>query len=90
MEYNKTTTAPKHLILLVDDREENLYALENMLLDDDRFFFKALSGKEALKIAFKEDLSLVLLDVQMPEMDGFEVAQLLKSTARTKKFPLFL
>lgn len=88
MEYNKTTTAPKHQILLVDDREENLYALENMLLDDDRFFFKALSGKEALKIAFKEDLSLVLLDVQMPEMDGFEVAQLLKSTARTKKIPI--
>lgn len=78
----------KPKILLVDDRPENLYALENMLLDDDRLFLTAESGKEALKIAFREDLSLILLDVQMPEMDGFEVAQLLKSTARTKKIPI--
>jgi signal transduction histidine kinase len=77
-----------HRILLVDDREENLFALENMLMEDDRVFFKAFNGKEALKIAFKEELSLILLDVQMPEMDGFEVAQLLKSTARTKKIPI--
>lgn len=78
----------KFHILLVDDREENLYALENMLLEDDRIFIKATSGKEALKIAFKEDISLILLDVQMPEMDGFEVAHLLKSTTRTKKIPI--
>ncbi len=79
---------PLQRILLVDDREENLYALENMLLENDRQFIKATSGREALKIAFKEDISLILLDVQMPEMDGFEVAQLLKSTTRTKKIPI--
>ncbi|MBK9319337.1 MAG: response regulator [Bacteroidetes bacterium] len=62
----------KHKILLVDDRPENLYSLESMLMEDDRIIFKANSGDEALKIAFQEDLSLVLLDVQMPEMDGFE------------------
>lgn len=88
MDVKQPKDAIKHKILLVDDREENLYSLENMLLEDDRDFLKAGSGKEALKIAFREDLSLVLLDVQMPDMDGFEVAQLLKSTARTKKIPI--
>jgi signal transduction histidine kinase len=78
----------KHKILIVDDRPENLYSLESMLAQDDREIFQANSGEEALKIAFKEDLSLILLDVQMPEMDGFEVAHILKSTNRTKKTPI--
>jgi signal transduction histidine kinase len=78
----------KHKILIVDDRPENLYSLECILSQDDREIFQANSGEEALKIAFKEDLSLILLDVQMPEMDGFEVANILKSTNRTKKTPI--
>ena len=78
----------KHKILLVDDRPENLYSLECMLAEDDREILKAGSGDEALKIAFREDLSLILLDVQMPEMDGFEVANMLKSTKRTRKIPI--
>ena len=75
-------------ILIVDDRPENLYSLESMLDENDRTIIKASSGQEALKIAFNEDLSLILLDVQMPEMDGFEVAHMLKSTKRTKKIPI--
>ncbi len=75
-------------ILIVDDRPENLYSLESMLAEDNRIIIKAGSGQEALKIAFNEDLSLILLDVQMPEMDGFEVAHMLKSTKRTKKIPI--
>lgn len=78
----------KHKILIVDDRPENLYFLECILAQDDREIFQANSGEEALKIAFQEDLSLILLDVQMPEMDGFEVAHILKSTKRTKKTPI--
>jgi signal transduction histidine kinase len=78
----------KHKILIVDDRPENLYSLECILAQDDREIFQANSGEEALKIAFQEDLSLILLDVQMPEMDGFEVAHILKSTKRTKKTPI--
>ncbi len=77
-----------HKILLVDDRTENLYALENILASENRTILKASSGEEALKIAFSEDLSLILLDVQMPVMDGFEVAHLLKQTNRTKKTPI--
>ena len=77
-----------HKILIVDDREENLYSLENMLAEDGREILKAGSGEEALRIAFREDISLILLDVQMPEMDGFEVAHMLKSTKRTRKIPI--
>ncbi len=77
-----------HKILLVDDRTENLYALENILACENRTILKASSGEDALKIAFSEDLSLILLDVQMPVMDGFEVAHLLKQTNRTKKTPI--
>lgn len=77
-----------HKILIVDDRPENLYSLESMLADDDKIILKADSGEKALKIAFSEDISLILLDVQMPGMDGFEVAQMLKSTKRTKKTPI--
>lgn len=77
-----------HKILLVDDRPENLYSLESMLMEEDRIILKANSGDEALKIAFQEELSLILLDVQMPGMDGFEVANMLKTTKRTKKIPI--
>ncbi|QDK79741.1 response regulator [Spirosoma sp. KCTC 42546] len=72
-------------ILLVDDREENLLALEDMLATDNRIFIKATSGSDALRKVLKnESIGLIMLDVQMPEMDGFEVAQLLKSNPRTK------
>ncbi len=75
-------------ILIVDDRPENLYTLENMLAESNRIILKANSGQEALKTALSENLSLIMLDVQMPEMDGFEVAQILKSNNRTKKIPI--
>ena len=75
-------------ILIVDDRPENVFSLEAMLEDDDRIFFKAFSGNEALKIAYKENLSLILLDVQMAEMNGFETAELLKSNTKTKNIPI--
>ena len=81
-------STPFHKILIVDDRQENLYSLESMLAEEGREIIKANSGEEALRIAFREDLSLILLDVQMPEMDGFEVAHMLKSTKRTRKTPI--
>lgn len=71
-------------ILLVDDRKENLISLESILENDNRNIFKAESGNEALKITLNEEIGLILLDVQMPEMDGFEVARLLKENSRTK------
>ncbi|WP_276132165.1 sensor histidine kinase [Polluticoccus soli] len=80
---------PQFTILLVDDREENLIALEEMLEEPGRVFLKAASGNEALKLALKnEDIGLILLDVQMPDMDGFEVARLLKSNPKTKNISI--
>jgi len=76
-------------ILLVDDREENLISLQEILDEPDRKFLKARSGNEALKLALKnDDIGLILLDVQMPEMDGFEVADLLKSNAKTRNISI--
>jgi signal transduction histidine kinase len=74
----------KFTIMIVDDREENIISLENVLETENRAFIKATSGNEALKYALKLDIGLILLDVQMPEMDGFEVAKLLQSNPKTK------
>jgi CheY-like chemotaxis protein len=57
-------------ILIVDDKVKNIFALEQMLVRPDRNFMCATTGKEALKIVLNEDISLIILDVQMPEMDG--------------------
>ncbi len=75
-------------ILLVDDRPENLIALEAILEGPDRRLLMANNGTEALTMALKHDVSLILLDVQMPDMDGFEVADLLRRNAKTKQVPL--
>lgn len=71
-------------ILLVDDREENLVALEALLVRDDIKLYSTTSPNEALKIAWEKDVAIALIDVQMPEMDGFELVELLKSNPRTK------
>jgi len=70
-------------ILLVDDKSENIFALEKLLEGEGRHFLKATSGKAALKMAISHDIALILLDVQMPEMNGFEVAEILKSNKKT-------
>src|SRR6185503_2460763 len=79
---------PKINMLLVDDKEENLISLESLLENENRQIFKAKSGNEALKIAFENDIAIVLLDVQMPEMDGFEVARLMKDNPKTKEIAI--
>jgi two-component system sensor histidine kinase/response regulator len=75
-------------ILIVDDKTENIFALEKLLERSNRIFLRATSGKEGLKIALERDLDLIILDVQMPEMDGFEVAKVLKSHKRTRDIPI--
>ena len=82
MEHEKVT------ILIVDDREANIYALEKLLEKPGRTFLQATDGKLGLKLALDHEVDLILLDVQMPEMDGFEVAQILKSNKRTKDIPI--
>ena len=75
-------------ILVVDDHRENLIALEAILEAPNRNLVMATSGNEALQLALKHDFSLVLLDVQMPEMDGFEVAELMRQNRRTRSIPI--
>lgn len=75
-------------ILLVDDRPENLLAFEAILENDEYNLIKASSGEEALKYLLKYDFATILLDVQMPEMDGFATAKLIKSRERTRNIPI--
>ncbi|WP_299248387.1 ATP-binding protein [uncultured Cytophaga sp.] len=78
----------KSTILIIDDIASNIYALENLLATDNRTFLQATSGNQGLKIALNQPVDLIILDVQMPEMDGFEVANMLKSNKRTKDIPI--
>ena len=76
-------------ILLVDDRKENLLSLEVILADESYIFVKAESGKDALKILLKEqDFAIILMDVQMPVMDGFETAELIRQSDKLKHVPI--
>lgn len=78
----------KSVILVVDDKPANILVLENLLAAKDRMFLNAISGEDALKITLNKDIDLIILDVQMPDMDGFEVARILKSNKRTKNIPI--
>lgn len=75
-------------ILLVDDRAENLLVLEATLRNPRYNLLRATSGKEALEQLAKHDMALILLDVQMPEMDGFETAQQIKRHPRQRDIPI--
>ena len=75
-------------ILIVDDRVENLLALEGLLDEFDIGLFKANSGEEALAYTLDHEFALILLDVQMPGMDGYEVAELLRGNKKTKHIPI--
>ncbi len=79
---------PKFNVLIVDDRPENLLTLEGILENESLNIIKASSGNEALAIMLEHNISLVLMDVQMPGMDGFEVAEIMRSSERTKFIPI--
>lgn len=75
-------------ILIVDDRPENLLTLESLLDEPDIELVRATSGMEALGLTLDHDFALVLLDVQMPGMDGYEVAELMRGNKKTKHIPI--
>lgn len=76
------------MILIVDDNQNNLFSLKKLLESKDFQVDTANSGEEALGKALKNDYALIILDVQMPEMDGFEVAETLAGYSRTKEIPI--
>ncbi len=76
------------MILIVDDQVENIYSLQKLLESKDFLVDTALSGEEALKKVLKNDYALIIMDVQMPGMDGFEVAETLSGFNKTKEIPV--
>ena len=82
---NKNQTAT---ILIVDDQEKNLLSLEAIFQNENYRLIKALSAKEALKYLLEEDIALLLLDVQMPVMDGFQLAQMIRNRKKTSEIPI--
>lgn len=80
--------ASKPCILLVDDKPANLLSLEALLEDFDANLLWANSGEEALRILLRKDVALILLDIQMPGMDGFEVAELVRKSGHSRHVPI--
>ena len=93
MSLNTTTSKPVRTgqqinILLVDDRQENLLTLESIIEKDNRRIIHATNGNDALRLAIRENIGIILLDIQMPDVGGIEVAKLLRSNGRTKHIPI--
>lgn len=82
------TSEIKANVLLVDDRPENLLAMETILADLGQNLIRAASGHEALRFLLLEDVALILLDVQMPGLNGFELAELIRERERTQHTPI--
>jgi len=75
-------------LLIVDDLPENLLALEALIKREDREVYKALSADEALSLLLQHEFAMAILDVQMPGMNGFELAELMRGTEKTRHIPI--
>ena len=75
-------------ILIVDDLPENLLALNALIRGDERKIFQATKGEDALNLLLQHDFALAILDVQMPGMNGFELAELMRGTEKTRHIPI--
>ena len=84
----KDTQERKVDIRLVDDRRETLFALENLLELEGLSITSVESGQDALRQVLDKEFALVVMDVQMPGMDGYETAELMRSNSKTKHIPI--
>lgn len=75
-------------ILIVDDLKENHLVMESVLSDPELDIIKAMSGEEALSLCIEHEFAVIFMDVQMPGMDGFEAAEILRSIEKTKNIPI--
>lgn len=80
--------AEKPRILIVDDKTENLFALNKLLQSLEVVVFQAQSGVEALNLSLTEEFCVAVVDIQMPEMDGYELVELLRSNKMTASLPV--
>jgi signal transduction histidine kinase len=87
-EQRKKNGIPAATILLVDDEPNSLYALQEMLAPLGQDVFAARSGAEALRLVLKQEFAVILLDVRMPRMDGFETARLIRERKRSSATPI--
>lgn len=78
----------KPKILMVDDKQANIIALQKVLKNVDAELLCANSGNDALKIIVENEITLALLDIQMPEMDGYELAEIIRSNEDTSEIPI--
>ena len=76
------------MILIVDDKRENLLSLQSLLASQAYAVDTASGGEEALRKVLQQNYGLIILDVQMPEMDGFEVAEMISGYSKTKDVPI--
>lgn len=76
-------------LLIVDDIPENLLALDALIRGEGRQIFHASSGEQALGLLLQHEFALAIIDVQMPDMNGFELAELMRGTEKTKNIPIF-
>ncbi|MGE5639331.1 MAG: response regulator [Clostridia bacterium] len=79
---------PRAKILIVDDEPKSLYALQELLGSLEQDLMVAQSGEEALKLALRHDFAVILLDVRMPGMDGFETAKMIRGRERSSQTPI--
>lgn len=75
-------------ILIVDDLKENHLVMESVLADSQLDIIKAMSGEESLSLCIEHEFAVIFMDVQMPGMDGFETAEILRSIEKTKNIPI--
>ena len=80
--------SPRPKILIVDDKEQNLLTLEKVLAETDAETVKATNGNDALKATLNHEFALAILDVQMPGMDGYELAEFLRAEEKTASLPI--
>ena len=78
----------KQKILIVDDQPANLFSLELILKETGANIIRAQSGNEALVATLNHNFAIALLDVQMPDMDGYELAELLRMEEKTREIPV--
>lgn len=88
MPLSSLNSAPCAKVLIVDDLPDNLLALEAIIRQPEREIHPARSGEEALQLLLEHEFALAIIDVQMPGMNGFELAELMRGTVRTRNIPI--